>query len=442
MKVVEKKTPEGKIRLIAEATSTEVNAALQAAQVAFAQSMGLSPEQDKTIAQAAEEHMGIKNLDSIVEASAMEALVPLALDKKNLSPSVPPKPVAKSTFMRNCPFSFEVEFTPKAHYELSSYDPVTITVPPFTFDEKAVDDQLEKIAQQYATYDAIDPRPITSGDTCLLTMDCFDEEGKPLKGLTSKGRTYVTGQGYMPEGFDKEIIGMQPGETKSFTFESPSVDEQGNECTQNVDCTVTIKEIQEPTVPEINDEWVEKNMPMYKDLDGLRRAISASVEGQAQQEYENYKMQLAVGELSKRFEGSIDDEVYEAMRSKLMNNLYSDLQQQGKTWEEFLEENGGEQQVGMMLMLQARDVLVQGFALDAVYRHEHLSLSDFDIDRACRTMNPGASPSETRQQLEQSGRGFALRETAERIKANQWVVDHAIINTSDGSDSKVDQQEI
>ncbi len=430
MKVVEKKTPEGKIRLIVEATSSEVNAALQAAHVAFAQSMGLTPEPNKTVAQVAEEHLGIKNLDSIVESSAMEALVPLALDKKNLSPAVPPKPVPKSNFMRNCPFSFEVELTPKAQYELSSYDPVTITVPPFEFDETAIDDQIERLAQQYTTYVAAEPRPITSGDTCLLEMECYDANGEPLKGLTSKGRTYVTGQGYMPEGFDKEIIGMQPGETKSFTFEGPGADEQGNECMQSIGCTVTIKEIQESVPPEINDEWVKKNMPMYENLAGLRRAISMSAESQERQEYENYKMQLAVGELSKRFEGSIEDEVYEAMRTKLMNGLYSDLQQQGKTWEQFLEENGGEQQVGMMLMLQARDVLVQGFALDAVYRHEHLSLSDSDIERACLTMNPGVNPKETRKQLEESGRGFAMRETAERMKANQWVVDHAIVNVA------------
>ena len=76
------------------------------------------------------------------------------------------------------------------------------------------------------------------------------------------------------------------------------------------------------------------------------------------------------------------------MRSNLMNNIRGELQQQGKSWEEFLEENGGEQQVGMMLMLQTREMLVQGFALDAVFRHEKLVLTDEDIEATCRSINP------------------------------------------------------
>jgi len=129
------------------------------------------------------------------------------------------------------------------------------------------------------------------------------------------------------------------------------------------------------------------------------------------------------------------------MRSNLMNNIRGELQQQGKSWEEFLEENGGEQQVGMMLMLQTREMLVQGFALDAVFRHEKLVLTDEDIEATCRSVNPGMNPKALRQQLEQSGRGFALRESAERMKANKWALEHAVVNVVDPAAEAADQAE-
>ena len=119
------------------------------------------------------------------------------------------------------------------------------------------------------------------------------------------------------------------------------------------------------------------------------------------------------------------------MRSNLMENMRMELQQSGQTWEDFVAQNGGEQQFGMMLMLQTREMLVQGFALDAVFRHEKLSLTDEDIEAACRAMNPQVNPKQLRQQFEQSGRGFALRESAERLKANNWVLEHAIITEFD-----------
>lgn len=433
MKVTQKKIEPGKVRLEAIATAEEVGNALQAAHVAFAQSMGLQPQQGKTVVEVAEERMGIKNLDSVVESSAIEALVPLALDKKNLVPSFPPHAEPKSPFKRGRQFSFNVEVALKPEYELTSYDPVEITIPPFSVDESVVDDQVAEMAKRYTGFETADPKPIEKGDSCLLSMKCY-ENGEELKGLTTEGRTYTAGMGYMPEGFDENIMGMQPGETKTFTFEGPGIDEDYNEITQVIDCTVTIKEIQREAVPVIDDAWVARNMPMYKSCADLRGDIARNVERQAREQYETYKLQAAASEIARRFQGKIADEVYESMRGNLMNNIRMELQQQGKTWEDFVQENGGEQQLGMMLMLQTREMLVQGFALDAVFRHERLVLTDEDIEFACRSMNPQANPKQTRKQFEQSGRGFALRESAERMKANRWVLDHAVVKIA-GADA-------
>ena len=90
------------------------------------------------------------------------------------------------------------------------------------------------------------------------------------------------------------------------------------------------------------------------------------------------------------------------------------------------DRQGGEQQFNMMMMMQTRQMLVQGYALDALFRHEGLVVSDEDVQEACAAMNP-QNPQGVRRQMEESGRGFALREAAERIKANKWLLEHADI---------------
>ncbi len=87
----------------------------------------------------------------------------------------------------------------------------------------------------------------------------------------------------------------------------------------------------------------------------------------------------------------------------------------------------------MMLMMQTREVLVQGFCLDAVYRHERMTLTDKDLEDACLGMNPQGNPKTMREQLEASGRGFALRETAERLKAARFVAAQREDHRSRGS---------
>ena len=74
------------------------------------------------------------------------------------------------------------------------------------------------------------------------------EEGEEIKALTCEDRTYLMGRGYMPEGFDEALIGMEPGQTKEFTFEAPLGTENGEVVNKPISCTVTVKEIQQEVV--------------------------------------------------------------------------------------------------------------------------------------------------------------------------------------------------
>jgi trigger factor len=433
MKVLEKKLQNGLIRLEVTVTPEEVNKVLYQCKVAFAQQMGMQPaKQGQTVDQAAEEQMGIKNLDSIVEPNAIETFVPMALDKKNLVPAFPPKAQSKVALRRNTEYKFTADVTPKPEYELESYEPVAFDAPAFKLDEALVDEQIKQMAGNYTSYIKDESVPadktVAKGDSVLIAIKAFEGD-KELKNLNTEGRTYTAGQGYMPEGFENEVLGMKAGETKTFTFDGPSFDEDFNETTQTVTATVTVIEFQHEDIPEITDEWVKTNMPMYKGVEQLRNDIRRSLERQSRESYDAYVMQLAAAELAKRFKGNkIPDEIYESTRDSLVQNIRADLQQQGKSWDDFVKENGGEQQFGMMLMLQTRETLVQGFSLDALFRHEKMTLTQDDLLATCHAMNPQGNPKQMLKQVEDAGRGFALRESAQRMKANRWLVDHAKIN--------------
>ena len=61
-----------------------------------------------------------------------------------------------------------------------------------------------------------------------------------------------------------------------------------------------------------------------------------------------------------------------------------------------------------------------------------------DLEDACLGMNPQGNPKMMRQQLEDSGRGFALRETAERLKAARFVASQAKITVADAPAAPAD----
>ena len=430
MKITQKKLEGGKVLVSAVASTGEVAKVLNSAHLAFAAQMNLRPEQGKTVAQVAEERMGIRDLDAVVSAQAQEAMMPFAVDKTGIIPAFPPTVTPKSALKRGQTFQFEVTITPKPDYELTSYDPVDITVPKLTVDESEVDAQIAQMADAYTEYVADDPHPVRKGDSCKIKMKAFRSNGEEVGPLATEGRTYVTGQGYMPEGFDEGVIGMDVGETKTFSFEAPDIDAEGNSITSEFTTTITILEIQKTVTPTIDDEWVRRFMPFYKDLASMRAGIEESLLKQRVKEHEDRKRQAAAAEAASRFKGSIADEVYAAMSRSLMNNLRADVARQGMTFDQFLEQQGGEQQFNMMTMLHTREMLVQGYALDAVFRHQGLAITEDDITEACAEMGD-ADPKMIRSQLEDSGRGFVLREAAERLRANKWLVEHANITETE-----------
>ena len=437
MKVTEKRTEDDNLLFTAVASPEEVNEAYAVAQMAFAQQMGLRPDGEKSIMQVAEEKLGIKNLDSIVEKQAAEYLVPFVLDKKNVIPGrVPPETKTTAPMKRGSEYTFEIEVMLKPEYSLNSYDPVKITVPPFELDDREVDHQLANMAETYAEYVATDPHPVESGDHVLLAIEAT-RDGEDLPGLSTDARTYTAGVGYMPDGFDENVIGMEVGQTKSFTFTGPGFDEEGNDVEEVVACKVTVKELQKKVIPPVDDAWVKKYMPMYKDLEELKTAMRSEVGEGQRSEYETFKRQRAITELATRFQGKIVDEVYEAMQTTLMNNIKTQLGQQKIEMKDFIEQNGGEQQFSMMMMMQTRQTLVEGYSLDALYRHEKMSISDADIMEVCASMNP-KSPEDVKKQMEKAGCSFILRESAERLKAAKWLLEHAeVVEESTSQDAVV-----
>ena len=95
------------------------------------------------------------------------------------------------------------------------------------------------------------------------------------------------------------------------------------------------------------------------------------------------------------------------------------------SYDDYVEQQGGKQQFSMMVMMQVREMLVEGYALDALFAHEGLAATDADYLAAAQQINPQAKPEDTRKQLERSGRGFILRETAERYAATEYLLEHA-----------------
>lgn len=164
--------------------------------------------------------------------------------------------------------------------------------------------------------------------------------------------------------------------------------------------------------PNITDDWVAKNIPDadIQSVAQLRDRLRDAGSNYKAEELEQQKMNVAISEMTNRFEGQIPTEIIESMTADMMAGVEAQVNAQGMSFDEYLQQvKMTHDQIEYSMQMQASQMLKEGFTLDAVFRHANLTVDETDIQEAITSMAPG-NEAETEQKLKESGRMFALDE--------------------------------
>jgi len=432
---------DGKIQLTVTVPAQKINELLEDA----ANALALQNHLDLTDVEADDqlsfiiETVGEAQYKAFASYYAMSAMTPHAITQKNLETIMDPDFNAIREIVPGRDFSFLATLTPKPHFLLSSYGPVTIKLSEITVSEEEIDNQILILAEQNAEL-AIDAEgQIADNSEMSFTIKTsIQETGEEVPRLSAESLRYQTSQGFMPAEFDAQIMGMKTGESRTFDYELPWGGNPDGSISEyrTVTSTVEILQIDKRVIPTINNAWIAEHLPEATDIDGLREMIKAEGLNYKAVEQENMKAFLAASALAERLEGKLPDELYEFTRREMMANLNNQIRQQGMTFEQYLQSMGmDQQQFNLSYMMNVHETLRQGFALDAMARHLKLSVSQQDMEDVARLKAPN-NTSQFLQQLEASGQMYLLREAALRTKATRMLVETAIFEAPEAAETE------
>lgn len=368
------------------------------------------------------EQFGEQSMKALLTEQVAASLSYYVVDKAGVIPAAPPTVKPQSPLEKGCPLEVSVRALLKPEQKLSSYDPVHVKVQPYEYDLKAaVEENLKSFALQYPRYVAAAPRDVRPEDTCLIAMKTRIDD-KIVPSMTFDQQRYTLGCGLLPEEFDRNLVGMQPGETREFSFPVASDEGQGAQA----DTTVAVLEVQDVVYDEMDDAWVQEHVPVYGDLQGYKESIAETLDRRARRDYEQYVRGMAVATLAQRYISPIPDEIYEAKSQELISRLEEELAASNMTLDDFIQHAGGIDKFNANVMMEAREQLYQDYALDAYFRHERLEVGEKDIKEACRALDP-ENPNDVRALWENAGRGYVLREAAQRYCAANHLLKTALI---------------
>src|SRR6187399_3552315 len=142
--------------------------------------------------------------------------------------------------------------------------------------DEAIDQALQRLRDRAAKSEPVEGRPVADADTVVLDIERKDADGESDH---HENVSLELGASVNPPGFDGHLIGMQPGEQKTFTVHFPEdygVKEMAN---TDVTYTVTLKEIRTRVVPELDDEFA-KDLGEFDSLAALRGRVQEDLQAE------------------------------------------------------------------------------------------------------------------------------------------------------------------
>lgn len=323
-------------------------------------------------------------------------------------------------------FTFQATVYLKPEPELSSYGPVSLALPDYIVTDDMVDRRIQTIVEQRARLIEDDQVKAVGENTRNVVSLDTKKCGMQVSALTMTEAVCQIGDGLLPPPVENQLVGMQPGEIKEFSFTVQSKNFLGLEVEETMDCVLYLISLVKKDIPKVTNEWVKEAIPGAHDIESFRSLVRRNMVEKARINYDKLKEETAVSVLSQRL-GDLDlpESYYDYARTGLIQNIAAALAKQGILEEEFYAmQNVNKAQFMSRMTMRAREIVHQGIALDALARHKKLQATEEDIMSALRTIAPG-SELETRKMLEMNGRMYQLHEMALRVKARASLVENA-----------------
>src|SRR5882757_48729 len=145
-------------------------------------------------------------------------------------------------------------------------------------DDKAVDEAIDRIANNNRDFEPVKKkRAAKTGDQLLIDfVGTVDGEARP--GMDGKDYPLELGAGNFIPGFEDQLIGIKPDETKTITVNFPDQYHAAELAGKEAQFEVTAKELRAPVKTEVNDEFAKKLG--LTDLETLKKMAREQIEGE------------------------------------------------------------------------------------------------------------------------------------------------------------------
>jgi trigger factor len=275
------------------------------------------------------------------------------------------------------PLKFKATFEVMPEVKAEGYKELRAEKPVITVTEEEINESLNSVREQRATFSSIEGRALADGDFAQVSLDGQpkDGEGKPVH--MDDILVEIAGKNTMPE-FTENLRGALPGDERTFEVKYPQDATEQRLAGQTFTYTVRVLSIKQKSLPELTDDFA-KELGEFSNLDEVRKQIRESIEADRTHAAEQEAKDKLVAELVKRNDFEVPEALVERQIDLRLERGLRALAAQGMRAEDIKKMDFNRLRAGQRE--QALQEVKASLLLERVADEEKIEVKDEEVER-------------------------------------------------------------
>lgn len=245
-----------------------------------------------------------------------------AVRQKNLKPAGLPQIDAKPPEQGD-DFKFTAVFEVYPEIKLVDLKKLSVVHPKVAIGDADIDAMMEKLRRQRAQWETVD-RAARMDDQVVIDFE-GTLDGEPFEGGKGENVALVLGSKRMIEGFESQLIGINPAEVRTLKVKFPK--DYSNEALQGkkAQFRVTCKEVQKQVLPEVDEEFIKSFGTDDGQLETFRKQLSDHMARELDENVKRYTKRQIVDGLIKLHDIKLPNVMVDAEVRQLQQQTFERL---------------------------------------------------------------------------------------------------------------------